>query len=149
SYEALYNSPFGNEMLLALVQRAIEAEQLGQHEAPDLLSVSFSCNDPIGHCWGPDSQEVLDVTLRSDRIVKELLNTLDAKVGKGRYTLVLTADHGVCPLPEVARKQGKDADRILPSQLSREADSFLDQTYDNSRGKAQWIERFVYPWIYL
>jgi hypothetical protein len=149
SYEALYNSPFGNEMLLALVQRAIEAEQLGQHEAPDLLSVSFSSNDPIGHCWGPDSQEVLDVTLRSDGIVKELLATLDAKVGKGRYTLVLTADHGVCPLPEVARKQGKEADRILPSQLSREADSFLDQTYDNSRGKALWIERFVYPWIYL
>src|SRR5262249_52195997 len=126
-----------------------DGEGLGTHDTPDLLSISFSCNDPIGHCWGPDSQEVLDVTLRSDRIVKELLATLDAKVGKGRYTLVLTADHGVCPLPEIARKQGKESDRILPSALAREAESFLDETYGNGNGKARWVEYLVHPWIYL
>jgi predicted AlkP superfamily pyrophosphatase or phosphodiesterase len=149
AYDALYNSPFGNEMLLDLVKRAIDAEGLGTHDTPDLLTISFSCNDPIGHCWGPDSQEVLDVTLRSDRIIKELLATLDAKVGKGRYTLVLTADHGVCPLPEVARKQGKESDRILPSALAREAESFLDETYGKGDGKARWVEHLVHPWIYL
>jgi hypothetical protein len=149
SYEALYNSPFGNEMLLDLAKRAIDAEELGKHETPDLLSVSFSCNDPIGHCWGPDSQEVLDVTLRSDLIVKELLTTLDAKVGKGRYTLVLTADHGVCPLPEVIRKQGKEADRILPGELARDAEEFLDATYDGGKGQVRWLDDFVYPWMYL
>lgn len=149
SYEALYNSPFGNEMLLDLVKRAIDAEELGKHETPDLLSVSFSCNDPIGHCWGPDSQEVLDVTLRSDLIVKELLTTLDAKVGKGCYTLVLTADHGVCPLPEVARKQGKDSDRILPSELGRDIEAFLDATYDKGRRRVPWLEYLIHPWVYL
>jgi predicted AlkP superfamily pyrophosphatase or phosphodiesterase len=149
SYEALYNSPFGNEMLLDLVKRAIDAEELGKHDTPDLLSVSFSCNDPIGHCWGPDSQEVLDVTLRSDLIVKELLATLDAKVGKGRYTLVQTADHGVCPLPEVARKEGKEADRILPSELGRSIELFLDSTHDNGRRQVAWLDDLVYPWIYL
>ncbi|HMF14856.1 MAG TPA: alkaline phosphatase family protein, partial [Gemmataceae bacterium] len=149
SYEALYNSPFGNVLLLDLVKRAIIAEELGKHDTPDLLSVSFSCNDPIGHCWGPDSQEVMDVTLRSDSIVKELLATLDAKVGKGCYTLVLTADHGVCPLPEVARKQGKESDRILPSGLAREAESFLDSTYGDGQGKVRWLDDLVYPWVYL
>src|SRR5213078_1292588 len=99
-YNALYCSPFGNDLLLDLAKRAIDAEHLGLRDAPDLLVVSFSCNDPIGHVWGPDSQEVLDVTLRSDRVVKQLLDFLDARVGRGRYVVALTADHGICPLPE-------------------------------------------------
>jgi predicted AlkP superfamily pyrophosphatase or phosphodiesterase len=149
SFEALYNSPFGNEMLLDLVKQAIDAEELGKRDTPDLLSVSFSSNDPIGHCWGPDSQEVLDVTLRSDLIVKELLAVLDDKVGQGCYTLVLTADHGVCPLPEVIRKEGKESDRILPSELRRDINAFLDETYDESRGRYDWVENLTHPWLYL
>jgi hypothetical protein len=149
SRDALNNSPFGNEMLLELAKRAIIAEGLGAHETPDLLSISFSSNDAIGHCWGPDSQEVLDVTLRSDLIVKELLEFLDAKVGKGRYTLVLTADHGVCPLPEVARQQGKDAGRILPGPLARDADAFLDETFGKGDGKLHLVEHVTSPWVYL
>src|SRR5262249_47669925 len=97
-YGQLYASPFGNDLLLGLVKRATAGEGLGSRDVPDLLIVSFSSNDPIGHVWGPDSQEVLDVTLRSDLIVKELLDHLDAQVGPGRYVLALTADHGVCPL---------------------------------------------------
>jgi predicted AlkP superfamily pyrophosphatase or phosphodiesterase len=149
SREAMYNSPFGNELLLEFVKRAIDAEQLGTRATPDLLTVSFSCNDPIGHCWGPDSQEVLDVTLRSDLIVKELLAYLDAKVGKGRYTLVLSADHGVCPLPEVVRARGEKADRIAPEALEKSAAAFLDKTYGDGDGKPRWIEKFVPPWFYL
>jgi hypothetical protein len=148
-YKQLYNSPFGNELLLGLVQRAVDAEGLGTHEVPDLLCVSFSCNDPVGHCWGPDSQEVLDVTLRSDLVVKELLACLDAKVGKGRYVLVLTADHGVCPLPEVARKQRKEAARVSPALLGTAAEKFLDQTFGKGQEKAVWIDATTGPWIYL
>src|SRR5205807_8997724 len=66
-YQALTTSPFGNELLLELALQAIDAEHLGSGDAPDFLSVSFSSNDLIGHSWGPDSQEVLDVTLRSYR----------------------------------------------------------------------------------
>jgi hypothetical protein len=148
-YAALYNSPFGNNLLLDLVKRAIDAEHLGRHEAPDLLCVSFSCNDPVGHCWGPDSQEVMDVTLRSDRIVHDLLAYLDAKVGKGRYVLALTADHGVCPLPEVSRSEGKEAARIAPEQLTRRAEEALDAAFGANPGKARWFAATPYPWIYL
>src|SRR5207245_7218327 len=125
----LGNSPYGNELLLELALRALDAEHLGGGDAPDFLSLSFSCNDLIGHCWGPDSQEVLDVTLRSDQVVQRLLDHLDAKVGKGRYVLALTADHGICPLPEVARAQGKDAGRVPVDVLGSRRDALLNQPF--------------------
>lgn len=148
-YEALTNSPFGNDLLLELAKRAIDAEGLGQHDVPDLLSVSFSSNDLIGHAWGPDSQEVLDVTLRTDLIVRDLLAHLDARVGPGRYLLALSADHGVCPLPEVAHARGKDAARIDPAPLTEAATAFLNQTFGQPAGRSGWFESTPYPWLYL
>ncbi|MCS6853122.1 MAG: alkaline phosphatase family protein [Gemmataceae bacterium] len=148
-YSALYNSPFGNDLLLELVRRGLEEEQLGRDEVPDLLCISFSCNDPIGHTWGPDSQEVLDVTLRSDRIVRELLHLLDAQVGPGRYVLVLTSDHGICPLPEVSRAAGRDAGRISASLLELEAEEALREKLGRPEGTAQWIEETWSPWVWL
>jgi predicted AlkP superfamily pyrophosphatase or phosphodiesterase len=139
-YEALGNSPFGNELLLDLAKRAITAERLGCHDVPDLLCLSFSSNDTVGHCWGPDSQEVLDMTLRTDRIVKDLLNYLDAKVGRGRYVLALTADHGICPLPELARQQGKDAGHVSTQRLTQEAEAFLNEKFLGKETKGLWIE---------
>ena len=149
-YESLYCSPFGNELLLDFVKRAVDVEKLGTHDTPDLLCLSFSCTDPVGHVWGPDSQEVLDVTLRADRIVKGLLDHLDAKVGKGRYVLVLSADHGVCPLPEASVKQGREAKRILPSLLQQGAEDFLHTTFakDDAVG-AKAFEAMVDQYIYL
>ena len=148
-YNEVYDSPYGNELLLGLVERAIDAEGLGGHDAPDLLCVSFSSNDAVGHTWGPDSQEVLDVTLRSDRVVRELLDRLDQKVGKGKYVLALTADHGVCPLPEVARKQGKDAGRVDPSVLQSKAEAFLDDRFGGGGAPGRWVEATEGPWVYL
>ena len=149
-YKALYNSPFGNELLLDLAKRAIDALELGKRKEPDLLCLSFSCNDPIGHCWGPDSQEVMDVTLRSDRIVADLLSYLDAKVGQGQYTVALSADHGIGPLPEVSRQQGKPAARIDTTVLSKDAEELLEQTFGKANEeKTRWIMDATYPWIYL
>lgn len=147
-YEALYNSPFGNDLLLDLVLRAIEAERLGHHEVPDLLCVSFSSNDAVGHAWGPDSQEVLDVTLRTDRQVARLLDFLDTTVGKDNYVVAVTSDHGVCPLPEVSRSQGKDAGRISAALLKRRAEDFLRETFGGER-KERWIEVVTEQWAYL
>lgn len=148
-YQALYTSPFGNELLLDFVKHAVDGEQLGRHARPDLLCVSFSSNDPIGHVWGPDSQEVLDVTLRSDLVVRQLLACLDAHVGKGRYVLALTADHGVCPLPEVSRSKGRDAGRLPSTLLAVQAPDFLTATFGAGDGKERWFESAAGPWIYL
>lgn len=147
--EALYNSPFGNDVLLALARRALEAEQLGKGDQPDLLCLSFSSNDAIGHCWGPDSQEVLDVTLRTDAVIKDLLACLDRQVGKGRYILALTADHGVCPLPEATRRRGDEALRIDTTVLVKRAGAFLSDKFAVPEEENRWIEAAAIPWLYL
>jgi hypothetical protein len=148
-YEAVLNSPFGNDLLLGLVKKAVTAERLGQNDVPDLLCVSFSSNDLVGHTWGPDSQEVFDVTLRSDRLMKDLLQFLDARVGKDRYVVAVSADHGICPLPEVARSRGKKAGRIEARALKTRANKFLNETFNGDEDSVNWIEAAVYPWIYL
>lgn len=143
---AVYASPFGNELLLELAEKAITAEGLGADDVPDFLTLSFSSNDAVGHAWGPDSQEVLDITLRSDLIMKRLLDTLDAKVGKGQYLLVMTADHGVCPLPEVSHNQGKNGARVQPATSSK-VEEFLNSKY--GKGSVKWVEAISGPWVYL
>jgi hypothetical protein len=145
-YSAVLASPFGNDLVLDLAEKAIDAEHLGADDVPDLLSLSFSSNDLVGHAWGPDSQEVLDVTLRSDRTVKRLLDVLDAKVGKGRYVLALTADHGVCPLPEVSRAHGRDAARVQ-SATGPKIEKFLAEKY--GKGAVKWLQAISGPWVYL
>ncbi|MCI0704646.1 MAG: alkaline phosphatase family protein [Planctomycetia bacterium] len=152
-YQAVANSPYGNDLLLEFAKTCITAEGLGADEVPDLLVVSFSSNDLIGHTWGPDSHEVLDVTLRSDALVAELLAFLDDKVGKGQYLLGITADHGICPLPEVSRTKEIDAQRIDTSKLRQELDAHLSAMFPTSapeKGKSvRWVEQFVFPWVYL
>ena len=149
-YAALANSPFGNQLLLELACRAIADEKLGQRDVPDLLIISFSSNDLIGHTWGPDSQEVLDVTLRSDLIVRDLLSCLDDHVGRGKYALVMTADHGVCPLPEVAQQGGHPAGRLAPLGLFGAADRHLLEKFGaNADEKSRWIEAVTEGGIYL
>jgi hypothetical protein len=151
-YNALYTSPFGNDLLWELTRRGVEAEGLGSRPVPDLLCVSFSSNDAVGHCWGPDSQEVLDVTLRTDRLVADILSFLDLKVGKGRYVLALTSDHGVCPLPEVSRRQGRDAGRLTFAQMRKEAEAFLRDAFGGGGSPAtreQWVEGEAEMGLYL
>jgi predicted AlkP superfamily pyrophosphatase or phosphodiesterase len=152
-YDALFNSPFGNNMLLELVERAVVAEKLGLHDVPDLLVVSFSSNDAIGHAWGPDSQEVLDVTLRSDLIMAELLRFLDKQVGAGKYMLALTADHGICPLPEVTAAKGKFAKRIPSRKLFAAAQQDLEDKFGKKpadpAAPTRWIDSVQPPWVYL
>jgi hypothetical protein len=148
-YEAVENSPFGNELLLEFAKRAIDAEGLGRNATPDLLCLSFSSNDVVGHCYGPDSQEVLDITLRSDLIVRDLLNYLDEKVGRGRYVVAVSADHGVCPLPDVARAKGLDAGRVDAKELRQQAEAFLRDTFAAGRPPGAWVQAMWGPWVYL
>jgi hypothetical protein len=161
-YDALANSPYGNDLLLEITKACVVAEKLGQRDVPDLLAVSFSSNDLIGHTWGPDSQEVLDVTLRSDALMADLLKFLDEKVGKGNYVVAITADHGVCPLPEFSAKQGKDAKRVSAIALLANAERHLRDTFGtppkadaaaqpgDGKGKASlWLEKVAAPWVYL
>lgn len=154
-YDALEASPAGNEMLLALAKKCVAAEKLGRGDVPDLLCLSFSSNDLVGHLYSPDSQEVLDTTLRSDRIVADFLTFLDAEVGRDRYALVISADHGACPMPELASTRAKypAARRVVPAELAAGLEAALTAMYGMERtDPTKWVEGFeesVCPWVYL
>ncbi len=153
-YESLANSPFGNDLLLEFAKTCVTAEGLGANTVPDLLVVSFSSNDLIGHTWGPDSQEVLDVTLRSDALMADFLAFLDAKVGQGQYLLAVTADHGICPLVEASRSKGRDAKRVDPAALQKELEAHLTAKFGGpsiaeGAKKPAWVESVVFPWVYF
>jgi predicted AlkP superfamily pyrophosphatase or phosphodiesterase len=150
-YDAVACSPMGNELLFEFAKSAIANEKLGQADTVDLLCVSFTSNDYVGHTWGPDSQEVLDVTLRSDALMKKLLDLLDDKVGKGNYYVAMSADHGVCPLPEFAQAEGKKAGRIAPELLTTQAEDFLNKKYLPAGKKAPWfiVPKRMNTWVYF
>jgi predicted AlkP superfamily pyrophosphatase or phosphodiesterase len=167
-YSALANSPFGNELLLEFAKKCVVAEGLGKDDVPDLLVVSFSSNDLVGHTWGPDSQEVLDVTLRSDVLMAELLALLDTEVGRDRYLLAITADHGVCPLVEASQARGRAARRVNVAALRNDLEKHLAATLGtpgasgakpeekpdkDSEGmevkKSGWVETVHWPWVHI
>lgn len=105
-------SPFSDAYLGIMAAAAIRDFRLGQRNVPDFLGVSFSATDLVGHSFGPDSHEVQDVLARLDRTLGRLLTTLDATVGRDRYVLALSADHGVATVPEAARAAGRPAGRV-------------------------------------
>ncbi len=88
------STPFGNTISIDMAVAAINAEQLGQHDVTDFLALSLSSTDYIGHQFGINAVEVEDTYLRLDRDLAAFFTYLDAKVGKGNYTVFLTADHG-------------------------------------------------------
>jgi predicted AlkP superfamily pyrophosphatase or phosphodiesterase len=110
-YEQVYSSPFGNTLVRLAAEAAVRGLALGQDDVPDLLCVSFSSTDLIGHQFGPDSVEARDGLLRLDRELAQWFTFLDEAVGAGRWSLFLTADHGVAPQPEAARARGIAAGR--------------------------------------
>jgi predicted AlkP superfamily pyrophosphatase or phosphodiesterase len=88
------STPYGNSMTLDLAKAAIENEKLGANVVTDFLAVSLSSTDYVGHQFGPNSVEAEDTYLRLDKDLAAFFTYLDAKVGKGNYSVFLTADHG-------------------------------------------------------
>jgi hypothetical protein len=90
-------SPYGNELVEMLAERALAAEQLGTRGVTDILAVSFSSNDKVGHNYGTYSPEEHDVTVKTDAILERLFLAIDKTVGLDNTIVVLTGDHGVSP----------------------------------------------------
>lgn len=148
-YDALESSPFANELLWELARTGIEAEDLGNRGTPDLLYLGFSANDAIGHACGPDSHEVLDITLRSDRLVAEMVAYLTKRFGPNQFTLVVTADHGVAPLPERSVKALASEYRFHPGEYGQ-LGIVLDEKFgQRDAAPGQWVEAIGFPWVYL
>lgn len=123
-YDNWRRTPFGDEYLGAMA--ADLAKPLGRGPGTDMLAISFSSLDYVGHRFGPSSLEVQDTLARLDVTLGKLLNSLDVNVGRGRYVVALTADHGVAPLPEQQVAIGVDAGRIAPADIQAAIDKALD-----------------------
>ena len=137
-------TPFANERLVKLAQAAIENEALGADDVTDLLTISFSANDLIGHSFGPYSHEVADVTWRTDRLLADFFGYLDKKIGLNNVVIVLTADHGVAPIPEQVRPLGYGG-RIEPKAITDAVQSELSKRF----GEEAWVKNFVNGNVYL
>ena len=134
-YNNLDRSPYSNELLILFAQAAIEGEGLGADEYPDVLSVSFSANDRIGHSLGPDSPEVRDVSIQSDRILGRFFDDLDKRFGRDGYVVALTADHGVAPMPEVMAKRRMPGGRIPEGAVQ----SAIERALTERWGEGPWV----------
>jgi hypothetical protein len=134
-YSALDYSPFANDLLVSFAQQAIINEQLGQDDDTDVLTVSFSANDYVGHRYGPYSQEAMDISLRVDRQIGTLLDFVNARVGLSNTLVALTADHGVSLIPEHAVAMGLGGGRIQTPAIFSAIRSAISAKY-NSQNKS-------------
>lgn len=116
-YDAINYTPFSNDLLVSFAEAALANEHLGEDADTDVLTVSFSANDIAGHRYGPYSQEAMDMSLRVDSQIGQLLDFVDAKVGLRNTVVVFTADHGVAPSPEQAAEMRLPGARVKVSDV--------------------------------
>ena len=140
-------SPVGDELTLDFAKTLIEREQLGKHEVPDYLAISFSCTDYIGHIFGPSSLEMEDNLLRLDRTLADLFAYVDRQVGLKNTLIVLAADHGSPEVPGYLNELGIEAKYIYPKKWDQEpAIASLKKKFGVGK---ELIKRYEHPYIYL
>jgi len=139
--DAIFAMPLGNDLVLDTAIAAIDGEQLGSRDTPDLLVVSLSALDYVGHGWGHESWEAWDMALRLDQRIGHFLDELDHKVGAGRWAMIVTSDHGASPLPERMPRGGRLHFEAVKDAANHAAITEL--------GAGEWIADAKYPFVYL
>ena len=119
-------SPYPETYLAHMAEDVVDKLQLGRGPGIDFLSVSFSSLDYIGHSFGPRSWEVQDELARLDRDLGEFFTHLDKTVGRGKYVVAFSSDHGVAPVPEDLRKTGVDAGRLNVEEVRNRIEQVLE-----------------------
>ena len=133
-YLNLPASPWGNELIESFAEEALTGEKLGQGSATDLLTISYSSNDYVGHRVGPDAPEVKDMSIRTDQLLAQLFKRIDATVGLKNTLIVLSADHGVAPTPEQDER-----DKMPGGYLAADLEDAVTSALNRVFGKANWI----------
>jgi len=145
--ERLFWSPFGDEVTLRFALELLRREELGTRGHLDLLAVSLSSLDLVGHLYGPESRESIDALAKIDRWLANFLHQVTAEVGADRLWIVMTSDHGVSPIPEWLAETGRSRcpipggrsdSRAVASQLNAQ----LDEEFGPAEG--EWVRRSGY-----
>ncbi len=131
-------TPYGNELIQRCALAALLNEKLGAGDKIDLLAVSYSSNDYVGHRYGPDSKEVHDMALRVDKLIGDLISAAEKQAGSGRVLVVLSADHGVAPVPEENWQRRMPGGRLNTQGEREGVEEALSKRFPTGAGK--WIE---------
>lgn len=125
NYAYIVATPYGNSFTFEMAMAAIAGEKLGADNITDMLTVSLSSPDYIGHAFGPNSVEAEDGFLRLDKDLGEFISYLDNKVGKGEYLLFLTADHGAANEPAFLKEHQVPSGNFENEKVTAALDSVL------------------------
>lgn len=138
-------TPFSDAYLGRMAAAMMDAYRLGQREETDVLAVSFSALDLIGHAYGPESREVEDALIRLDATIGALIEKLDADVGRDRFLLALTSDHGVAAIPQTA-----GAGRIATQDIRERIEETLRRRF-GARGDVDgdYVANVTFTNVYL
>jgi hypothetical protein len=137
-YGSLLRGPFADAMTLDFARAAIIGEQLGADDAPDILSISLSGHDYVNHAFSAESRLSHDHFLQLDQMLQKFFKDLDARIGKGNYVAVLTADHGFTPAVEYSASQGLPTGRISGSRTLSTVNTGLEAKF----GPGKWVLGF-------
>ncbi|WP_027000724.1 alkaline phosphatase PafA [Eisenibacter elegans] len=138
-YGLLSTTPFGNSFTLDFAIAALEAEQLGRGHHTDMLLVSFSSPDYIGHQFGINSIELQDNYVRLDRDLARLFDYLDKQVGMEEVIVFLTSDHGAAQTPAQMRDLGIAAGVFNGRAMKKQLDEHLKKTF----GEGRWVLSYM------
>lgn len=137
-FDAIYSSPFQDVVIGDATRTLLRREQIGMRGYTDFLAVSFSALDVVGHRFGPNSPEILDVFLRVDQVIGQVIDETFDAVGKDKVLVVLTSDHGIPPLPEYPRP-GDRGDRVRAPTITclQNVHKNIEETF----GAGPWFDR--------
>src|ERR1700757_361547 len=144
NFDIIRATPFGNTLTKELAIASIEGEGLGLDAICDMLCVSFSSTDYVGHSFGPKSVELEDTYIRLDKDLEELFTFLDTKIGKGNYTLFLTADHGASENSAYLQTEKINAGYVSGKELEKKLKQELYKEYNDSL-----VIKYVNQQVYL
>ncbi len=145
-YEVVGSTPFANDYQLEFAKELVLYEKLGAGPATDLLVISLSANDILGHQVGPDSPQMRSMALELDRSLAEFFNFLGHQIGMANVWMALSADHGVAPLPEFAKTLRLPAANLDAKALREQINALLSKKYAK---KADYLLDLDYPLAWL
>ena len=145
-YEVVGSTPFADDYQLQFAKELVLYEKLGAGSATDLLVISLSANDILGHQVGPDSPQMRSMALELDRSLAEFFGFLGHQIGMANVWMALSADHGIAPLPEFAKTLRLPAANLDAKALREQINSLLSKKYSK---KADYLVDLDYPLAWL
>lgn len=131
-YDIIKSTPYGNSITADFAIASLKGESLGADEVTDFLAVSFSSTDYVGHKFGANSIEVEDTYIRLDKDLDRLFKALDQEVGKGNYSVFLTADHGAVNPPSYLQTRKIPAGYLDAAEMKNKLGAFMMANYNST-----------------